>query len=347
MAGFALRQATHADSEELSALSKVSADGGKIAFSPHYRVPAFDAMQHHHPRNVGVIAVGEQTGQLIGAAWVSFGTCLVAGRVYPTALLHSLGVHPGWRRRGVAKAMTRWRLERIENADQTVVMAGIQSGNAASAANAGSWATQVLGPVKVAPVPTLTSAAHPMRGIRVRSASTDDAAEIAAGLAAASRDVDLGPAYTADSVADWLGSSYAGSLMNRYLLAEDDTGLAVAGIGAEDQARLMTLHVDEMPRSLELLNRLVKVVPTDRHMRNLQVRMAWHGPGRVDVGAGLWRTARSAWREHGTALVTVVDPHNPIRRMLRHPVWLPTTSVQVAIRAPMTIDPGRILDPAI
>lgn len=299
MRRFALREVTHADSEQLSALSTASADGGKIAFSPRYRVPAVDAM------------------------------------------------HPDWRRRGVAKALTRWRLERVEKADHTVVMAGIQSGDAASAANAESWATQTLGPVTVAPVLTSTRARRLPRGTRVRSASTDDAAEIAAGLTAANADVDLGPAYTAEAVEEWLGSNYLGSPMNRYLLAVDEAGQAVAGIGIEDQAKLMTLHVDRMQRSLELLNRLVKVVPADRHMRNLQVRMAWHRPGQVDVGAGLWRTARSAWRALGTALVTVVDPHSPLRKMLHHPVWLPATTVQVAVRAPMTIDPSRILDPTI
>jgi GNAT superfamily N-acetyltransferase len=347
MTGFVLRQATHADSDQLSVLSTVTADGGRVAFSPRYRVAAFDAMQHRHPGSIGVVAEDKATGQLIATAWMSVGTCRVGGRVKAAALLHSLGVHPGWRRRGVAKAMTQWRLERLDGIDETVVMAGIQAGNAASAANAGSWATQVLGPVTVAPVPTSDSPVRRMRGLTVRAARGDDAADIAAGLLAANADVDLGPAYTAESVAAWLGSCYAGAPMTRYLLAVDDAGRAVAGIGAEDQARLMTLHVDQMPRALEVLNRLVQVVPPDRQMRNLQVRMAWHSPGRVDVATALWQATRSIWHERGTALVTMIDPHSPLRRMLRRPAWLPTTRLDVAVRSPVHIDPGRILDPVL
>lgn len=302
-------------------------------------------MRQRHGRTRGVVAQSAD-GRLVGAAWVSVDRCRLGADVVPSVLLHSLAVHPQWRRMGIAKALTSRRLAIAdESGPGAVVIAGIQVGNSGSMANTRSWATETLSPLVVTPVPMRRRPPANLPGVTVREAVPADAARIAACLAETYDGSDLGPPYTPEFVESWLGREYAGSPMSHYLVAADASGRLLAGIGVEHQPRLMTLHVESLPRSIALINLLVRVVPADREMRNLPVVMPWHRAGAVDVGRNVWQQARWQWRRHGTAAVLAIDARSPLNDMLQRPRWLPSTEITIVVRSAVPPAPDRLLDP--
>ena len=213
MSSFALREARASDSRALAELAAGSADTGQVAFSPRYRLPVVDVVRAKHPGAVGVVAEAAGHPGLVGAGWISPGTCRLGERTVPSALLHALTVHPSWRRRGIATALTAWRLARAAEqfGEETLVYAGIQEGNAASLANARRWARQVTGRLVVAPVPMRRRPPTRRPGVTVRAMRADEADVLAGVLAEQYRDCELAPCDDAGQIRAWLARSPAGT----------------------------------------------------------------------------------------------------------------------------------------
>lgn len=344
MEAFTLRAAVAADSAALAALAATATDSGRVAFAPRYLVPFMDAMQGRHPGARGVVA-DSRAGEVVGAAWLSPVSCTVNGSVRSAAVLHSLGVDPHWRRRGVATAVTRWLLDEAGRLGCEVAMAGIQAGNTGSSATARSWASHSAGRIRVTPVSTRLRPPRRRPHLEVREATADDVPRLASALAASYPDHDLGPPYTPEFLLRWLSRSHEGTPLSRYVLLVDRAGDFLAGVGVELQSRLTTLHVDTLPWSLALANRFLHVVPPDREMRNLVAVMPWHRPDRLDEARYLWRWLVSDSAEQGTAVVTALDVRSPLRGMLGTTAWTPRTTLEVPVRGTGHSAPGRVIDP--
>jgi predicted N-acetyltransferase YhbS len=135
---FVLEEQTAADAAALADLAARTPDGGLISFSSREHVPQDAAVAGQHDASVGVVARLANTGELVGSARVSYGRCRLANHVRPYALLSSLAVHPGHRRRGVGSALARWRIDRAvaTSGADVLLVAQIQAGNTASLAAA-------------------------------------------------------------------------------------------------------------------------------------------------------------------------------------------------------------------
>ncbi len=339
-----LRRTTRQDSAALAELSARSPDGGRIAVSPRHRVPVVEAIESGGLASLGVVAEEPGVAGVVGSAWVSFGRCRVGGEVLPYALLHSLVVHPDHRRRGIARAMTRWRLDRVdERGDGSLVLAGIQAGNTASLANAATWADQVTGRLVITPVPMRHRPPRPRPGIAVRAVRPDELALVARGINDFHRGFDLFPEQDAGSVAAWLARSPLATPVHHYLVAVDARDRPVAGLGLHDEGLLGSLHVDAMPRAVRLLNVAVRVVPRDGELRTLQSWMPWYAPGSLAAARHLWQTVRWTWRDRASTVLATLDAEDPARRMVDAPFWLPTTSLTVALRTPRRLGEHALL----
>src|SRR5262249_33130937 len=145
-ARYELRPARTDDYEALVALAISSADTGAVRVAPRYLCNPVEAWAALKPDLEWVVAEAE-TGALIGAAQVTLGETEIEGERHPYAGLSGLMVHPDHRRRGVAAALTRWRLDRAGT--DAVVAAAIQTGNVGSTANTRGWATQIFGRLAV------------------------------------------------------------------------------------------------------------------------------------------------------------------------------------------------------
>ena len=132
--GYTLRAARDGDGPAITELALATADTGAVRVAPHYLHDPLETTRALQPEAEWVLAQAED-GSIVGAGIVAFADVEIEGKVYRGAHLSGLMVHPDHRRRGIAKALTEWRLERA--GPDAVVVAAIQSGNKGSFANAG------------------------------------------------------------------------------------------------------------------------------------------------------------------------------------------------------------------
>jgi GNAT superfamily N-acetyltransferase len=285
--------------------------------------------------------VAEAEDGLVGAGQVTLGESEVEGEVHRSAILTGLMVHAAHRRRGIATALTKWRLERA--GPDAVVVATIQTGNEGSFANARRWATQIFGNLTI-PV-FRARPQRPPRGLQIREAGEDlDWERFAAGLADFQQGWNLRSPDTASSLRERAGRAWAGDRISRYFLAlEGDE--AVGGVELVEAARLQMIVIEEAPASLRALNRIVRVLPRDGVLRQSAVTRLWFAPDRVDVGRALWRHAGSAASDTSNAVTTQYDPRGALGAVVPTRTWTPKTQISVAVRSPTPLSEDRVLSP--
>ncbi len=342
---------TPADSPALAALTAQSPDGGRITFSPRFHLPAYEVYAARHEEMVGVVAEadGQEARGLVGAAQVSFGECQYEGVVRPYALLSGLVVHPAYRRQGIASALAQWRIERADRrfGKDALIFADIQTGNVGSTANAKKWANFFSGRIVTAPANMRAAPPPALTGVTIREAADAELEGVAESLNRFYRDYNFYRPQTAGRLREWRRKSPLSDPLNRYLVAVDSANRLLAGMGVREEGRLLSLYIEHAPALIRFANRFLKVIPADKEMRPLQAEMLWFAPGQLEAGRTLWQTARWLLREQGSSLLCNFDPRSPIRQMIQNPFWMPTTSVNMAVRAPAPLSEARLIDPLI
>ena len=332
------------DAADLAALALLDAavsDGGRVTFTVEHLLPPREYLRTLKQDSIGVLA-RDGAGRAVGSAWIRCGEFRWAGRPARFALLGSLQVHPDARRRGVARALTDWRLQRAGDA---VALATIQAGNVASLANARRWGTVIGEPLLVTPVPVRRRPPVTRHPWTVREATDRDLDAVIVGLDRRYNDFAMAPA----DLRGWLGrpfNSYdfamapadmrgwLGRPFNSYyvLVGPDDRPLA--GVGLHHEARHSRTRVSGLPPAMRWAGRLARVVPADGVMRNVAAVWPWHADGAENVGRVLWQQVLHRERTDATAVVTTLDPRHPARAMLAAPRWLPRTAISVVVRVP-------------
>ncbi len=329
-----VRRVRPTDEDALAALAEGVADGGRVAFTTKLAIPLLEAVG---PDAVGFLAE-TPTGAVAGAGWVRPATCEFLGETRTYAMLYALSVAPEFRRQGVAARLTQARLDWIRErgralGEDIIPMATIQSGNAASLANARRWAATIVGGLRVTPVPVRHRRPRGRAEWRVRAAAESDLPAVAEALAAGPA-VALGPDHRVEVLATWLSRTVRDTASNSYYVVTDAGGRVLAGLGVHDDSLASRLQVTRMPRTIALANRVVRVVDADGAMRTGQVVLAWHREGEQAAGRYLWQDVLWQWRGRVTSLVTTVDARDPFAAMTRAPRWMPATGISLALALP-------------
>jgi hypothetical protein len=262
----------------------------------------------------------------------------IEGELHPCVTLAGLMVHPAHRGQGVARALTKWRLERAR--DGAVVMALIQKANAPSLANARYWATQVFGTLTI---PLFAADGRPASKIEIREprdAGEWDAA--AAGLARFERGWSLRAPESGQSMRERAGRALAAERLRRYYIALKGHEV-VGGFELFDSARLQTLVIADLPPPLKAANVFLRLIPRNGELRQSSVSRIWCGPGHEDVGRALWRSARSTI--YGNVIGTQFDPRGPLRALIPVRAWTPRSEASIAVRSPVPLSEDRLVSP--
>jgi predicted N-acetyltransferase YhbS len=339
--GVTVRPARDGDGPAITALGVAAADTGAVRVAPNYLVDPLLTSRALRPEAQWVLAETAD-GNVVGAGFIDFDDVEIEGDVYPCAHLSGLMVHPDHRRRGIAGALTEWRLERA-GAD-SVVVAAIQSGNEGSFANARKWATQIFGTmvvpaVKVAPGKTSGD-------FEIREPQDDSEWEqVVAGLAEFERGWNLRIPQTAAAVRERLARSPLDERVQWQVVAVED-GRLVGGYELHDNSRLSTLVVERVPAFLRALNVVARIIPKDGVIRNVSVARLWHAPGRADAGRALWSHAcATPGSARANAVGTQFDPRGPLAKLVSIKPWTVKGKLSVAIRSPVRLDEERLLAP--
>lgn len=176
---FIYRQMQTTDSFAFGNLVQSSPDTGRIGAKAIYQLDPYQVALLRHSDTVGIVVESCETHELVGAGLISFKRHLFDGGMCNYALLHSLVVHPNYRRQGIAAELNQRRLTRISQrlGDDPLVVASIQQGNEGSSLVARKWCNQLVGSVHATLSKMRTSPPDPIHNITVRKANSSDLEE--------------------------------------------------------------------------------------------------------------------------------------------------------------------------
>ncbi len=307
-----------ADGPALDALLTTQATATAVAMSTHYRFDVFASLIAQHPSLYGVVATAPGVDGLVGMATAYIDEVQVEDRLFPCAHLENLKVRDDARRQGLGRKLAEWRIAEARRRFDVegVIVAGVEATNVGSLATARKWAGQVMGPLRIAIVPT-TRKTSAVRGYRIRGIDDDDIEAIVAGSNAFHADANLYPRLTRKSLRELLAPMDPGGPVRQYRVAVTPAGGIVAGAVVVQRFELMTDYIDQLPTPLALLNKVVHLVPEDGVIRNAEVSLPWYAPGQLQAGRHLWEEIRHEWHGRATHLGTVVDPRSEATEMCR------------------------------
>jgi predicted N-acetyltransferase YhbS len=297
MVEFSLRPIEPSDGPAIDVLMRNEAQATSMAITTRYHVDVYEALLAQHPTLYGVVATAPGTDGLVGMATAFIDEVTVGGRLYPSAHLENLKVRHDFRRQGLGARLAAWRIDEARRrfGRDGIIATGIEISNAASLATAGRWSTQVLGPLRVL---IARVASKPPSGgkVDIRPLHDADIDSVVEAMNSYYGEYALYPPQTAAGLASFLGPTSLGEPIRHYRVAVAGDGSIVAGVAVTERFKLMTDHVDAIPRPLELVIRVVPLFPRDHVIRSIELSLAWHAPGQVAAGRQLWDAVRHEWR---------------------------------------------------
>ena len=341
---FTLRPMEPADGPAIDALLTTQATATAVAMSTRYRYDVFASLIAQHPSLYGVVATAPGVDGLVGMATAYIDEVQVEDRLFPCAHLENLKVRHDARREGLGRKLAEWRIAEARRrfGDEGVIVAGVEATNAGSLATARKWAGQIMGPLRIAIVPT-TRKPSSLRGYRNRGIDDDDVEAIVAASNAFHAQANLYPRLTGEGLRELLAPMDPGGLVRQYRVAVTPAGGIVAGAVVVQRFELMTDHIDRLPTPLALVNKVVHLVPADGVIRTAEVSLPWYAPGQLQAGRHLWEEIRHEWHGRATHLGTVVDPKSEAAEMCRVGRLTPGPRLRlmVPVRSPVALSEDR------
>jgi predicted N-acetyltransferase YhbS len=342
MAEFTLRPMEPSDGPGIDVLMRNEAQATAIALTTRYLHDIHQALLAQHPTLFGVVATTPGSEGLVGFATAYLDEVTVNGRFRPSANLANLKVRADVRRQGLGGRLAAWRIEEARRrfGDEGVIVTGVEAGNAASLATARRWSTQLLGPVRVV-IARVSRKPPKARRVAVRPMADGDVEAVVAGVNAFFDGYQLFPRQTPTTLPAFLAPTPIG-VIRQYRVAVADDGTILAGAAVAERFRVMEDHVDRIPRPLELLSRIVPIIPPDRVIRTLELSLAWHVAGRVDALRQLWDAIRFEWRDLATHVAGQADPRGSLTDAFHvGPTLIPRVEIMVPVQSPEPLDENR------
>lgn len=344
---FAIRPVNPDDGEALLRLALASPDTGMIQIAPRYHIDAYQATLAliSDSQTIGFVAEHSGTGEVIGSGFLSLNRIHYEGQLRDCAWLHNLQVRPDYRRQGIATRLAQHRVaqgrERVGG--DGVLAASIQQGNTGSFQVAQTWSRQLAGEVKNGAVGMRQKPPRPLDHICVRTVNSEELPHIADALNNFYDGWNFYVPHSGDTLAAWLVKTPFSSPFRHYYVAEDGDGQMVAGMAIVEEYRVVEMQVKHLPLALQLLNKIVRLVPKDGRMRQLSVSKLWYAPGHLQTARYLWETLRWQWRERASTITFAYDPNSPLKEIFKTPPWIPQTSFTYAVSGPVSMSEKRLI----
>ncbi len=325
----AFRSMMPSDGAQLATLFQTAPDNGRFAISPHYQIDPYKALLAQAPTTVGVVA--ESKERLVGIGLIRFGHCYVDGHNRPYAWLNSLLVHPANRQNGIGTELARRRIALARNrvGEDGVIFASVQSNNEASLNITEMWSDSQIGHLQSILVKTRTKPPAPIADVTIRKAQTEDLMAIANGLNRFYAGFDLYEPQDIKTLSALIAQTVCGKPIHQCFVAVNRKQEIVAGLILSEQHRLVAMKVDRLPKTIALLNKAIRFIPSDGILRQMAVSKIWHLPGQQEVAQYLWQMTRWQAGKWGSHLTCFFDPQSTILQILQPPKWLPKANFTI------------------
>ena len=341
---FNLRELQPSDSPALVKL--ITEFGGDL--TTHFQVDPYSAITSGTEfRTRGVVVECEDYDGLVGMGTVRFSTVQFNDEVLPLAFLDGLKVKEEFRGKGLGYQIANWRVQkaREEYGEQCVISTGMLHDNHASHAVASKWCREFAeSAIDVRFVPTLTRKPKSFADVDVRKINSAEYEEFALKQNAFYRQYDLYPPSSPDSIIHAVDVSVEGQKPYRYYAAVDSHGNLLAGAQTWARGLLKSDTVNNPPRLLRLLNKMVHLLPPDFTLRDVAVNGLWYESGQIKIAQYLWEMLRWECRDQGTILTAAFDSRDPALNVVTLRPWnQPRPKITLAIHSPTPLQRDRLL----
>jgi GNAT superfamily N-acetyltransferase len=337
--GFVLRPFRPEDGAAYAALLAASPDTGSIGTAESFEIDPYQALVGIHDDANGLVAETPGYEGLVGGACVRFGHCRWEGDVRPSALLNTVVVDPGFRRKGLASQLEDFAARQFD--EDGVFFAIIQRNNIGSERAASRWACQIL-KGRLAFISKKTCSTRPSGPYVVHPVRSEELPAVVDRMNAYYREYNLYPPETPESLAEWLGKTPFNAPYRHYRVVTDRRGSLLGGMAVTETYRLRTTQITRMPTILRALNRVFHVVPISGQLRELTVSRAWFVPGQLGAMRHLLETVCWEWREIATTIIVFADVRSPMMRVCNVRPWTGAVMASFALRAPVASSEDRL-----
>ena len=341
---FTLRELQPTDSLALSKLL-TEFDGD---MTTRFLADPYDAIIHGtENRTRGVVVETAGYDGLVGMGTVRFSNIQFNDMLLPLAFLDGLKVQKEFRGNGLGYQIASWRIQkaREEFGDHGVIGTGMLYDNHASHAVAAKWCREFAeSAFEVRFVSTLKNKPRTLSGVTVREIEPDEYEEFTDKQNSFFSEYNLYAPSNPDSIVHALSVSVEGRKPYRYLAAVDAQGNLLAGAQSWARGLLKSDTINDPPRPLRILNKVLHLLPPDFTLRDVSVSGIWYEPGQMKVAQFLWEMLRWACRDQGTILAAGFDIRDPSMNVVTLKPWnQPRPKITFAIHGPTTMDRDRLL----
>jgi len=340
-----IRRAVDSDSDALRELYEGAPDTGNISFVPSFRTDPLTAYCIFRPRTTGFVAE-RPSGDIVGAGFISFYNGYYADDHRPIAFLHSIAVLPEYRGQGIGTRLATHRIQFAEDklGDECTVVALIQDGNAESISVAQRWADIMRTDLELF-VAKPRSTTPSQSNLDFGELEREEVDSFVTGVNRFYNEYDLFRPYSKSRLQAQFGSNSGKIPVRRHYVCRNSQGSVVAGARVTEQFRLFEMEIHDIPLSLKMLNRVLKVVPTDNPMRILQVEDLWFNPEYPMTGTYLWEMLKATIQKANRLLIPF-DPRGPLTDIMKLRPWNPTLQAILAVRGD-NVKTDRIIAPVL
>ncbi len=334
---YRLRPMEPRDSAAYRELMANSPEVGMVTIQVIFKEDPYEMLMK---RRIGQVVVVAETpdGEVVGSGACDARPIWFEKQAVQAVHLHSLLVHPRYRRHGVATAVVQWRIAwaREHYSPDTLIFAEIQQDNLASFRNASKWATGFGQPREAGFLRVHKNPPKPLSDIAIREATPDDYPRIAEGLNEYNHDVNFTRYVTVDRLRRNLEPIHGLVFRHRYIAVQAEQIVAGAVLSSHDPS--VETRIIRAPFINKLIARMSGMIHSDNILNGGEIDGIWFKPGCADAAHYLVEQLRYQARTQTDALnLTVSNPKSWEAVRISH--WQPHTIYSVAYLRPPKLKP--------